>query len=200
MIALPKTNTYHTIQVRTTDSSNLSYDQDIIINILNVNDGLPGVLSFTNTTYSINENGIAVVAVNMQRTGGSEGFVSATINLTNGTANAGDDYNNNPIIVDFANGETSKTITIPIVDDSILESNETINLTLANPTNGATIGTQNSAIVNIIDDDFQPTLTVNITAAQINEGNTIQGTITRNTATIEPLTVTLVNSDDVQIA
>ncbi|MEA5536850.1 S8 family serine peptidase [Crocosphaera sp. XPORK-15E] len=125
--------------------------------------------------------------------------MSVRINLTNGTATVGSDYNNSQITVNFAEGETSKTVTIPIIDDSILESNETINLSLSNPTNGATIGTQNSAIVNIIDNDFKPTLTVNINTEQITEGNTIQGTVTRNTDTTEPLTVTLVNSDNTQI-
>ncbi|MBD2267072.1 putative Ig domain-containing protein [Anabaena sp. FACHB-709] len=46
---------------------------------------------------------------------------------------------------------------------------------------------------------MKPTLTVNITAEQLTEGNTIQGTVTRNTDTTEPLTVTLVNSDNTQI-
>ncbi|MFM6271285.1 MAG: Calx-beta domain-containing protein, partial [Dolichospermum sp.] len=121
------------------------------------------------------------------------------VNLTNGTATAGSDYNNTPITVNFANGETSKTVTIPIIDDSLLESNETINLSLSNPTNGLTIGTQNNATVNIIDNDFKPTLTVNITAEQATEANTVQGTVTRNTDTTEPLTVTLVNSDNTQL-
>ncbi len=163
------------------------------------NDAVSGVIQFSNANYSVNENGTPVTAVTLTRTNGSEGEVSATITLTNGTATAGSDYGNSPITVTFANGETSKIVTIPIIDDSILESNETINLTLSNPTNGATIGTQNSAVVNIIDNDFKPTLTVNITAEQVSEGNTIQGTVTRNTATTEPLTVTLVNSENAQI-
>ncbi len=128
-----------------------------------------------------------------------DGAVSVTVNLTNGTATAGSDYNNTPITVNFANGETAKTVNIPIIDDSVLETTETINLSLSNPSNGVTIGSQNSAIVNIIDNDFKPTLTLTISGEQVTEGNTIQGTITRNTDTNEPLTVTLVNSDNSQI-
>ncbi|MFO0291598.1 MAG: Calx-beta domain-containing protein, partial [bacterium] len=141
-----------------------------------------------------------VTQVTINRTGGSDGAVSATVTLSNGTATAGSDYVATPITVNFANGETSKTVTIPIINDTVLENTETINLTLTNLTGGATINdAQKSAIVNILDDDFKPTLTVNFNPQQVNEGNTIQGTVTRNTDTIQPLTVTLVNSENSQI-
>ncbi|WP_152980432.1 Calx-beta domain-containing protein, partial [Cylindrospermopsis sp. CR12] len=77
-----------------------------------------GVIQFSNGSYSINENGTPVTAVTLTRINGSDGAVSATINLTNGTATAPSDYNNTSITVNFANGETSKTVTIPIVNDS----------------------------------------------------------------------------------
>ncbi len=192
------TETVNLTLTNPTGGATLGTQKTAILNIVD-NDAVPGVIQFSNASYSINENGTPVAAVTLTRTGGSDGAVSTTVNLTNGTASAGSDYNNSPITVNFANGETSKTVTIPIIDDSILESNETINLSLSNPTNGATIGTQNSAIVNIIDNDFKPTLSVSITAEQFTEGNTIQGTVTRNTDTTEPLTITLVNSDNTQI-
>jgi hypothetical protein len=164
------------------------------------NDSVPGILSFSNAIYDINENGTPVTQVTINRTGGSDGAISAQILLTNGTATSGSDYVATPITVNFANGETSKTVTIPIINDTVLENTETINLTLTNPTGGATINdAQKSAIVNILDDDFKPTLTVNINSQQVNEGNTIQGTVTRNTDTTAPLTVTLVNSESSQI-
>ncbi|WP_218653149.1 ELWxxDGT repeat protein [Nostoc sp. TCL26-01] len=176
----------------------LGTQKTAILNIVD-NDAVPGVVQFSNTSYSINENGTPVTAVTLTRTGGSDGAVSVTVNLSNGTATAGNDYYNSPITVNFVDGETSRTVTIPIIDDSNLESSETINLSLTNPTNGATVGSQNSAVVNIIDNDFKPTLTVNIVGEQVTEGNTIQGTVTRNTDTTTPLTVTLVNSDNTQI-
>ncbi|MBE9187966.1 hypothetical protein IQ270_25825 [Microcoleus sp. LEGE 07076] len=114
-------------------------------------------LQFSAPTFSVNENGTAVAAVTVTRTGGSEGAVSATVNLTNGTATAPGDYNNAAIPVNFAAGDTApKTITIPIVDDTLVEATETVNLTLANPTGGATIGTQGTATLSIIDNDTLP--------------------------------------------
>jgi Ca2+-binding RTX toxin-like protein len=143
----------YSIRVKTTDAGGLSYEKALI---LNVNDVLePGTLTFSAPQFSVNEDGTPIAAVTMTRTGGSDGTVSATVNLTDDTATALADYNNAPITVSFANGETSKTITIPIADDTLVESNETINLMLDNPTGGATIGTQNTAILTIVDNDVQ---------------------------------------------
>ncbi|NCS13633.1 MAG: hypothetical protein GPJ08_22355, partial [Microcystis aeruginosa G13-09] len=113
----------------------------------------PGVLAFSTPTYTITENGTPITQVVVNRTGGSDTEVSATITVNNGTATA-DDYNNTPIKVTFAHGDSApKIITIPIKEDSQFEAVETLNLSLINPTNGVTIGTQNTAIVKIIDND-----------------------------------------------
>ncbi|MCZ8357678.1 MAG: putative Ig domain-containing protein, partial [Microcystis sp. LE19-388.1G] len=113
----------------------------------------PGVLAFSAPTYTLTENGTRITEVIVTRTGGSDTEVSGTITLNNGTATA-DDYNNTPIKVTFAHGDSApKIITIPIKEDSQFEAVETLNLSLTNPTNGATIGTQNTAIVKIIDND-----------------------------------------------
>ncbi|MFM8006176.1 MAG: Calx-beta domain-containing protein, partial [Dolichospermum sp.] len=115
-----------------------------------------GKIAFSSPTYSFNENGNIVAAVTINRTGGSFGEVSVILTPSNGSAIAPSDYTNTPITVTFANGETSKTVTIPIVDDSIYEPTETVNLTLSNPTGGATLGTQQTATLTIIDNDAVP--------------------------------------------
>jgi YD repeat-containing protein len=125
-----------------------------LVNVQALNRGSAiGTIAFESANFSVNENGSAVNEVKVIRTDGSFGQVSATINLTNGTATATSDYNNEAITVSFANGETGKVVTIPIVNDNRFESDETINLTLTNPSNGATIGTQNTATFTIINDD-----------------------------------------------
>ena len=115
----------------------------------------PGTLAFSTANYQVNEDGTTAMAVTINRTNGSDGSVKATINLSNGTATAPDDYNNSPIIVTFTDGETTQTITIPIVNDILPESSETINLTLTNPTNGASLGEQKTATLTIVDNDPQ---------------------------------------------
>jgi Ca2+-binding RTX toxin-like protein len=71
-----------------------------------------GTIAFSNSQFSVNENGIPVTQVTLTRTGGSTGAVSATLNLSNGTATAGNDYIQTPITVIFADGETSKTVNL----------------------------------------------------------------------------------------
>jgi 2',3'-cyclic-nucleotide 2'-phosphodiesterase (5'-nucleotidase family) len=64
------------------------------------------------------------------------------------------DYNNTPITVTFNPGETYKDILIPIAGDITPEANETVNLSLVNPSTGTVVGTQNpNAILNLSNDD-----------------------------------------------
>jgi hypothetical protein len=53
----------------------------------------------------------------------------------------------------FGSGVTSRTFRVPVSEDAYVEGNETIPLTLSNPSAGATIGAQSSATLTIIDDD-----------------------------------------------
>ena len=94
----------------------------------------------------------------MTRTGGSSGAVSVTFATSNGTATAPGDYTAvSPITVSFANGDTaSKTVNIPISDDTTVEANETVNLALTSPTGGATLGSPSTAVLTITDNDVAP--------------------------------------------
>ncbi|WP_254174637.1 SdrD B-like domain-containing protein [Planktothrix pseudagardhii] len=118
------------------------------LNVENINfgNGIPGILEFSNPIFSVNEDGTTNMDVMVTRTGGSVGAVDVTVLPSNGTANAGTDYNPTPITVSFINGDnTPKPIRIPIIKDSRVEPDETINLALVNPTNGAVLGVQSTA-------------------------------------------------------
>lgn len=119
----------------------------------------PATLAFSAANFRINEDGTTETAVTVTRTGG-EGTVGVTIAANHNTAIAPDDYDNTPIEVTFAPGETSKTVTIPIVDDTVLESTESLNLTLTNSTGEAVIGIQNTTVLEIVDNEIElPKLT-----------------------------------------
>ena len=60
--------------------------------------------------------------------------------VVNGKASSRCDYLITIGTVQFAAGESSKNVTIPLVDDAYAEGPETFTLTLSNPT-GATLGT-----------------------------------------------------------
>nr|WP_242055142.1 putative Ig domain-containing protein [Nostoc flagelliforme] len=137
------------IKVTATDKSGETATDTFLLNVLDTPD--PGILSFSNATYSVNEDAIAIITVT--RTDGSDGSISATITLNNGTATAPTDYSNNPLTIAFAAGQTSQTFNIPIVNDSLIEGNETLSITLTNPTGNASIGTQSTAVLTIVNND-----------------------------------------------
>lgn len=114
------------------------------------------VIQFSNPEFVVREDGTPVLAVTVTRTGGTEGPASATINLSNGTAVSPGDFNNTPITVNFADGETSQVVTVPIVDDTLVEGEENLNLELVNPSPGAVIGPQSTAVLTILDNDVPP--------------------------------------------
>jgi hypothetical protein len=81
--------------------------------------------------------------------------VTVSYAVTGGTATGGGvDYTLPSGTLTFAPGETSKNISITIVDDNVSEANETIIVTLSNPTN-ADLGANSSATYTILDNDAQ---------------------------------------------
>ena len=56
----------------------------------------------------------------------------------------------------FESGETNKSFTIPLLDDSETEGAETILLALSNATGGASLGAKSSAVLSLIDDETPP--------------------------------------------
>ncbi|MEK6282886.1 MAG: SBBP repeat-containing protein [Acidobacteriota bacterium] len=73
-------------------------------------------------------------------------------NLFNGVASSRCDYAISIGTLRFAAGEASKTIFIPIVDDSYAEGNEAFNITLSNPT-GTTLSSPTTATITIQDNE-----------------------------------------------
>src|SRR5207253_2499336 len=68
--------------------------------------------------------------------------------------------------ITFAAGETSKTIVVPVIDDTTIESNETFTVTLSNPSNG-TLGATASSTVTITSNDS--TFALAATGVSVNE-------------------------------
>ena len=73
----------------------------------------------------------------------------------NGKASERCDYGTAMGRLQFAIGETTKTLTIPIVDDALVEGDETFTVNL-NSTTGATLGTTSTATITISDNDTVP--------------------------------------------
>jgi hypothetical protein len=111
--------------------------------------------AFSSATYSAGEaSGHATVTIN--RTGSTSSSDSVHFATANGTATAGSDYTAVGQTVTFAAGETSKTVSIPITNDTLVESSETVLLSLSSPSSGATLGSPSSATLTIVDNDAAP--------------------------------------------
>jgi hypothetical protein len=120
----------------------------------------PGELQFDSATYSIAESGVtATITVN--RINGSLGAVGVSYATSNGTATAGSDYTATSGTLSWGDGETtSKTFTLAITNDTAVEGDETVTLTLSTPTGGATLGSQSAATLTINDDDTNLTMDI----------------------------------------
>jgi hypothetical protein len=130
-----------------------------------------GSLQF-GTNQLIFQETAGTVNIAVTRTNGSAGAVSVNYATSGGSATPGQDYTAKSGKLDFANGETAKTISINLLDDMVFEPNEDFNITLSNPTNGATLGGQKTINV-IIGDDDTPTASINnIQVAEGNSGTT----------------------------
>ncbi|MDC0834228.1 PA14 domain-containing protein [Geitlerinema sp. CS-897] len=145
----------------------------------------PGTLEFSDLTFSVREDGTAIAAVQVARKGGISGAVGATLSLSDVTATSPDDYDNTPITVNFADGDnTTQTIAIPLVDDDAIEGDETLNLSLDSPTGGAAIGSQDSAVLTIVDNDFVNASGTGLTGQYFNGTNFNTLVRTRTDATV----------------
>lgn len=111
------------------------------------------VLSATN--YSKLEGNNEEIIIN--RGVEMSGAVTVRLVTANGTATAPADYtaraNTTASNVDFADGETTKTVLIPTVTDALVEGPHTFTVTLSMPvaTDGASLGTPTTATVTIVD-------------------------------------------------
>lgn len=117
-------------------------------------DGTSTVLGFSTSTYSVTEAGTSAT-ITVTRSGSTSGSKQVDYTTNNGTATAGSDYTAAVGTLTFGGGETTKTFEVLISDDQSVEGDETVNITLTNPTGGATLGTS-TAVLTITDDDSAP--------------------------------------------
>ncbi len=117
-----------------------------------------GTFTFAEPTFEVNENG-GTATLTVLRVGANSGTVNVNWSITGGNATAGDYGAPTSGSLSFGPTDYAKSITLPIVNDSSLEANETVQFTLT----GATF-TRDQATLVIRDNDFNvasPTLLIN---------------------------------------
>ncbi len=156
-----------TITVLVNGNTDIEGDKTFVVNLLNpvdatiakaqgkgtiLNDDKPAgpEFNFNSEDMGIKESlGAAVVTV--VRSGDVSGPASVDYTTVDNAAVQKSDYEFAAGKLYFAPGETSKTLTILINEDSYVEGNETFKVTLSNPS-GATLGKVGTISVAIVDD------------------------------------------------
>lgn len=95
------------------------------------------------------------------------GPVSVAFATTAGTATAGNDYIHTSGVLSWNNGESVKTISVPVIGDLDDEADETFGVQLSNPTNADIIDGSGAGL--ILDDDGLSTVSIN--SPTVLEGN-----------------------------
>ncbi len=177
------------IPVRVTADARVEQDETFFINLSNpslitigdgqgigtiINDDIGGNVQLNSPVYNVAENGGAAT-VTITRANGNASDIIVQYSTNNGTAIAGQDYTSVSGSVTFGANETTKTFTVPIINDVLNEEPmESVNLSLNSVAGGATLGTPSTAVLNISDDDPLPK--IRIGNSDIKEGN--QGSTT----------------------
>ena len=140
----------------------------------------------------------------------SDTAVTATYRTADGTAAAGSDYTATEATVTFPAGALTADVSVPILDDTDVEADETFTLSivddprnsnltyLANPIDGGQHGIR-SATATIIDDDTEPELAVADTSANENAG-TMPFRVTLSRASASDVTVRYATADGTAMA
>ncbi|MBA4285858.1 MAG: hypothetical protein C0434_10045, partial [Xanthomonadaceae bacterium] len=129
----------------------------------------------TGPTVSINDasltegnSGTQQALLTVTLSAASTSIVSVDFASSDGTASAGSDYTATSGTLTFAAGQTTQTIAIDVIGDTVFEPDETVQITLSAPTH-ATLA-DGLGILTIVNDDAA-TPTFSVADASVVEGN-----------------------------
>jgi hypothetical protein len=143
--------------------------------------------AFTSATNSVSEAGTNVV-LTVRRSGDSDGTNSVDYATVDLTATSGSDFTSASGTLTFGAGETNKTVTVSISDDSELEGNETFRLVLSNPTAGASLAGQTNITVTILENDSSVSFSTNALSA-LESAASVTLTVLRTGSTNDTTTI-----------
>ena len=140
--------------VNPTGGATLSSPASAVVTIIdNDQPALRGQIQFASPLFRVSE-GAGRAEVVLERIGGSAGEVAVSLQSRNGTALAGFDFVAVSQVVRFGDGVTRQVVPVTILNDNLVEGDETFELILSTPTGGATLGNQVVATVLIEDNDL----------------------------------------------
>ncbi|MBK8396631.1 MAG: hypothetical protein IPL26_15530 [Leptospiraceae bacterium] len=187
ILTFPAGTTTQNINLTVTNDTLGESNETIVVSLSNAGNSSIGANS--THTYTINDNDATTVAFSSASSSGSEGISAVNLGVTLSNANSsvvsvdyavsggtatgsGTDYTLASGTLTFNAGVTSQNISLTIVNDTMNETDETILVTLSNPT-VATLGTNITHTYTINDNDTAPILSIDSpTVAEGNSGTT----------------------------
>ena len=154
-----------------TGGAELGNRTNALLTIMDNEIAAAGKLQIIPVTYSLSETNKAV-NLTVLRTGNKIGTVSATFATADGSALGGSDYVATNGTVIFTNGQTSKVISVPLLNDTLQESNKTFTVNLLTTTGGAAYGTNLTSTVTILNDDIGGVINFTRAGISANENST----------------------------
>jgi hypothetical protein len=146
----------------------------------------------TDSSAGESGSGLGNGAFTFTRSGNTAASLTANFSVS-GTAATGVDYAALGTSVTFAAGSATAVKTVSVIEDSLVEPNETVVVSLTDGGASYTIGTPASATATINDDDELPTITIAATDGTAGEAGTGLGnglfTFTRSGSTAAGLMV-----------
>lgn len=110
------------------------------------------VFQFSTVGTSVSENA-GSVTLTVTRTGDTSGVGSVKFETSDATAKQRSDYTFGYGTIQFGPGESSKELNVLITNDVNVESAETFQVVLSNPSGSSSIGSPGAATITINDDD-----------------------------------------------
>ena len=179
-------------QLRASAAVNASLDDSVGVATITDDDGSPQILVDDPADVYEGAGASTTFRVRLSRAAADE--VTVAYVTEDATAKAGDDYTAVSGTLTFSAGQTSKTVTVALVNDDVGESSETFRLKLSSASSNAVLG-DDTATALILDDDGLPTLSVADAAAQT-EGSTSSFTVSLSRSSARAATVAYATRDD----
>ena len=149
------------------------------VTVTNTDDDTAPTLSIDDVTVA---EGAGTATFTVTRSGATGGTTTVDYTTADGTASAGSDYTATSGSLSFAPGETSKTITVSITDDSDVEGSEGFTVELSNIADASSSAesiSDSSGAGTITDDDKNVSLSI-VGSSVAEAGGTASLTVSRS--------------------
>lgn len=168
-----------TITVQVAAEAVVELDEAFVVELSNPVNALLVTASATATIVNDDVHAIGLVASSTRQPEGDSGTTPVTFTVTrtagvgassvawaieHGTTSTVDFSGPTSGIIEFASGETSRTITVNVIGDTALEADEAFSVRLSDPV-GAQLASNTSVAFTIINDDTLPPSVLDIAAA-----------------------------------